>query len=102
MIEIQPADLMTLAGALAIAELLTLWIKFAWKTLDVRWVSLIVLGLSLGLGVVIRWVLSPPLDGPALIAALLTGFLAATIATFGYEAYSNIAGLFGKGSRSSQ
>ena len=97
MITIAPADLMTLAGATVLAEILVLWLKTMIQ--DTRWVNLLVLGLSLGLGVVIRWVLAPPLDGPALIAALLTGLTAATAVTFGYETYTNILGLFGKGSR---
>lgn len=90
---ISPDAVKTLVGAAFIAGVITQWLK---KYLgDSRWIPVFVLllGILIQLGAVM---LTGGLDW---WGAVMRGFLAASITTFGYEVVANLLGVFGIGDR---
>jgi fluoride ion exporter CrcB/FEX len=91
--------LLTVSGIAVLCSLVTRWVKSALP--DWRWTNVLVLGIGLSAASMACLVLTDfhP-SAEAVYNALLVGFLGATVATFGYEAVSNLRGLAGGGTRS--
>lgn len=90
----------TVAGAAVLCVLVTQWLK---KYLnDSRWCNLIALCVTwVVVGIAAALLVTEPVGiGRRLFEGFLVGLVGASLATFGYEVLTNLAGIAGAGPRS--